>query len=76
MNVYTAMIDDSSGSTLSHKKSDFIFGVRKRRKVHSVPLAFSSSYHGYLSSSKIRRSAEVGRKLMYSIQTSVDVCVL
>ena len=57
--IYCHMVDDSSGSSLSHKKSDFIFGVRKRRKVHSVPLAFSSSYHGYLSSSKTRKSIEV-----------------
>ncbi|CAI8056731.1 hypothetical protein GBAR_LOCUS30905, partial [Geodia barretti] len=34
----------------SHKRSDFIFGVRKRRKVHSVPLAFSGGfYSGYHS---------------------------
>lgn len=58
-----------SSSSLSHKKSDFIFGVRKRRKVHSVPLAFSGgfyhSFHHQLasssssSSSKMRRSNEV-----------------
>ena len=52
--------DVGSGMSTSHKKSNFIFGVRKRQKVHSVPLAFSDSYKSYLSTKariEVRKTA-------------------